>query len=120
MAIREQKLPSARLDATTRRGFNVALVIDLILWMVWVFSIKRLPPEIPLWYSLPYGQSLLANKEWSIIIPVIATGGVLINLFLAWCWRRLTAVLMAFMAWGSTLAALLMLIAYVHIVILVL
>ena len=30
---------------------------------------RRLPPEIPLWFSRPWGTAQLAAKEWVVILP---------------------------------------------------
>src|SRR3989344_980268 len=35
---------------------------------------KSLPPEVPLWYSRPWGEEQLAATKWMWVVPVIMGG----------------------------------------------
>jgi len=64
--------------------------IKLINWLVILFSFlvialkwRALPPQIPLFYSRPWGEDQLAGKEMIFLIPVASFGISLINEILA-------------------------------------
>lgn len=44
---------------------------------------KLLPPEVPLWYSRPWGQAQLAGPAWLLVLPtitgVVVGGSVVIH-----------------------------------------
>lgn len=64
--------------------------IKVINWLVILFSFlvialkwRVLPPQIPLFYSRPWGEDQLAGKEMIFLIPVASFGISLINEILA-------------------------------------
>ena len=63
--------------------FSLSLLISLaqilILFSIWRF----LPPQVPLFYSQPWGNSQLANPVYLILLPAISLGLLVINLFLS-------------------------------------
>lgn len=46
-------------------------------------TIKDLPPEIPLFYSLPWGESRLTSPIWLWILPAVSGVILLINLLIS-------------------------------------
>lgn len=62
-----------------KNGWIVAgmnLVILTLGVFVWLF--KKLPPEVPWLYSLPWGEQQLVNKAWfglSLVVVFLALGG---------------------------------------------
>jgi len=63
--------------------FSLSLLISLaqalILFSIWRF----LPPQVPLFYSQPWGNSQLVNPVYLILLPSISLGLLIINLFLS-------------------------------------
>ena len=54
-----------------------SLGLGVGLW--WVFS-RQMPPQIPLWYSQPWGEGQLAEPKYLLLLPGLAVGiGVGIN-----------------------------------------
>lgn len=43
-------------------------------------ALSKLPPQIPLWYSLPWGESQLAPKTSLFLLPVISMIFLIFNL----------------------------------------
>jgi len=41
---------------------------------VWLIARNQMPPQIPLWYSQPWGESQLAGPEWLLIMPGMGAG----------------------------------------------
>jgi hypothetical protein len=48
--------------------FVIALFILSVGLLVWRFPV--LPPEVPLWFSRPWGADQLASPYWLILLPV--------------------------------------------------
>ena len=62
--------------------FSLSLLVSLaqilILFSIWRF----LPPQVPLFYSRPWGNFQLVNPVYLILLPAISLGLLVINLFL--------------------------------------
>lgn len=59
------------------------LILSLIITIA-VFLLKFLPPRLPLFYSLPWGEGQLATYQQFLIIPAIISLITLINLIISW------------------------------------
>ncbi len=64
-------------------GF-LPLVISVILTIFILIFFRSLPPQLPLFYSLPWGESQLANHQQFFIIPASIILIDLINVSLIW------------------------------------
>lgn len=63
-------------------GVAGCLAVGLGLWEI--FN-NRLPPQVPLWYSKPWGEMQLATPAWLLVIP---TMGAMCGITLAWLSNR--------------------------------
>jgi len=63
--------------------FSLSLLISLaqilILFSVWRF----LPPQVPLFYSRPWGSLQLVNPVYLTLLPAVSLALLVINLFSA-------------------------------------
>lgn len=57
-------------------SFSIAAVI--------ITTFKFLPPRLPLFYSLPWGEAQLATHQQFLIIPASISAVTLLNLIIAW------------------------------------
>ena len=80
------------------------------------WSYGRLPPEIPLWLSRPWGQAQLASKEWVWVIPGSLTGLTLIALVVAGMAYREEKLLARMVVGGMGLAGLMLVYALIRII----
>ena len=48
--------------------FVLALFILSVVLLVWRFPV--LPPELPLWFSRPWGEDQLASPYWLVLLPI--------------------------------------------------
>jgi hypothetical protein len=93
MKIPMPKLPNIKID--TEQYFSLQKNI-IILWTsritfffifmslcVLLYFWKNLPPEIPLWYSKPWGVDRLANPYWLFLLPGASFIWFCINAFLS-------------------------------------
>ncbi len=107
---------------------------DKIIWwgmitgsLVWLFmvaafaiSLRKLPPELPLFYSLPRGEEQLIGKFW--FLGVLIAGGVafFINFILALKFGKEEALLRRFLVWGGVSFLILLMLTTVRVVLIVL
>jgi len=60
---------------------GAAAIVNVILILAVLLLMNRLPPVVPLFYGLPYGEEQLASK-WSLIIPpIVALAFLGVNVF---------------------------------------
>jgi len=48
--------------------FIIALFVLSVGLLIWKW--RALPPQVPIWYSRPWGASQLASPFWLLILPV--------------------------------------------------
>lgn len=92
------------------------LISVIIILSIYLFSVNVLPTRLPLFYSLPWGQSELANKSSLLILPAIITTVALINMLLAWQLHSSQYVLKRILLMSTILIDLIILIAAIKIV----
>ena len=61
--------------------FSLFLFLAQIIIIIWFYN--QLPPQIPLFFSRPWGQSWLASSASIFILPLFSLITLLINYFLA-------------------------------------
>ncbi len=61
---------------------RVFLLSLFILILVFIIKINNLPPQIPLFYSLPWGENQLAETWMIFFIPLIMILFIFINNFI--------------------------------------
>lgn len=91
----------------------ISVIIILSLYLV---SVNVLPTRLPLFYSLPWGQSELTNKSSLLILPAIITSVALMNMLLAWQLHSSQYVLKRILLMSTILIDLIILIAAIKIV----
>lgn len=75
-----QEVTTGFLKDKTSFWFFVASILFIIIQVSLIaFYWKRLPPEIPLFYSRPWGSSILAHMQFIWFIPSIAFFFVIVN-----------------------------------------
>ncbi len=63
---------------------TVSLILGLLMGLfVLVFS-QRLPAKVPLFYSLPWGENQLVDREQLLILPATIILITLFNLIVSW------------------------------------
>lgn len=60
--------------------FIISLIITIIIFV----AFKFLPNRLPFFYSLPWGDSQLANSQQFLIIPASISLIMLFNLIISW------------------------------------
>jgi hypothetical protein len=63
-------------------GFS-PLIISLIMAVIILTLFKSLPPKLPLFYSLPWGEGQLATAQQFLIIPASISVMALLNIIIS-------------------------------------
>lgn len=70
-------------DRSIKRVFKYSLFLISLSIIFIVFKFKTLPPEVPLFYSLPWGEKQLAPKFFLFLLPLSSVITLLVNIFFA-------------------------------------
>lgn len=97
-------------------GLGICAVNLLIQWLLVGLFIWQLPPEIPLWYSLPSGKMQLASPPWLLVIPGLSMIFFMTNLITMRWGQTLISVRISMMTWLSALMLCLATVAMIHII----
>lgn len=94
----------------------LTILIGVSIIALWQINLKDLPSRLPLFYSLPWGETQLASSSEFIIIPFLIILITFFNLFLSWYLHPSQYPLKRMLAVSSLVVSILMLIASVHII----
>jgi len=110
-------LKSVWQDDFTRRGFKTGFFLWLSsLFLTTIFGLK-LPPQIPLFYSRPWGEDQLASPIFIFILPASVFLILVVNLIIAGFFTE-EKFLLRTLALASTLSSFLAFFALIKIIIL--
>lgn len=100
---------------TVRPALLIAL--GLILAMVALFFIfyKKLPPQVPLFYSRPWGESQLTSPWLLLVLPALSLFIVIFNLILSGLFFD-SPFLVQVLMWGTAVFAFLAFFALTQII----
>lgn len=58
---------------------KICFFLLCVLWLLTIFFLKFLPPQIPLLFSKPWGESQLLEKKYLLLAPIIVSFFFVIN-----------------------------------------
>jgi len=99
---------------------SLSMVGLVIMWVLVGIFLWQLPPEIPMWYSLPPGVNQLSSREWFLLIPSLALVMTVVNMIVIRLGLGGVKIFGYMVAWLTALLVFLAGIAMVHIIMLVL
>ncbi|OGV96628.1 hypothetical protein A2W24_01550 [Microgenomates group bacterium RBG_16_45_19] len=105
---------------TIRWGLGLGLVLIGCQGLVLVVWGLKLPPEIPLYYSMPQGEQQLAEKGWLLISLGLSLLALVTNLVIIGLSGQLVKVFPEIVTWLTTVCILLLTLTLVHSVMLAL
>jgi len=94
-------------DLSSKKSIRLSLFLTALNLILVAIFFKKLPPELPLFYSRPWGESQLVTKNQFLILP---SGGLLIliiNLRLASFLFSRELILAKIITWTTTVISLL-------------
>lgn len=71
------------LDKTISRLLLISVMLTLIQAGLIILSSAQLPPQVPLFYSLPWGKAQLAPFQYLFLLPILSLACILLNTILA-------------------------------------
>ncbi len=80
-------------DRLGRTSYLIALIIIAVMIAIIAFLYNRLPRSIPLYYTLPWGESRIAPRIMIYLLPAIAMGFFVVNLVLGLIESKLSPLL---------------------------
>lgn len=89
-------------------GMATGLLTWMAIAIMVVINWNRLPPQIPLWYSLPVGEAQLAEKDQLVYVLGGYLGLMVANIVIARSFKNTTRLLSIFMVWGGAVAMILL------------
>ena len=92
------------------------LLLSLLLAVFILVSKNFLPPKLPLFYSLAWGEEQLVNSEQLLIIPATITLITLFNLIASWQLHPQQVFFKKILLIASWLSSLILLITFLKII----
>lgn len=106
-------------DKVAGPGILFCLLLLIFSLGFFVFFADRLPPEVPLFYSQPWGQEQLALSWQLVILPFSALLFFIFNMLLASKLYSQHLLLAQILVWSSTVFFLLTTITLIKIIVLI-
>lgn len=92
------------------------LLLSLVLTIFIAVSGKILPPKLPLFYSLSWGDHQLGNHQQLLIIPGIIALITLFNLIISWQLHQSQRFFKKILLIASMLTSLILVITFLKII----
>ena len=67
----------------TSLNIKITFILLGLSWLILLFFWRKLPLQVPLLYSRPWGENQLIARPWLALLPGVGTGLTIINLRLA-------------------------------------
>lgn len=105
-----------KTDKITAYTILLSLLCTLAIPLLLELNKGNLPSKLPLFYSLPWGESYLVETKKFIILPALTATITVANLILSWHLHDSQAVLKRMLNTSSVVFSLLSLITTIKIV----
>jgi hypothetical protein len=116
----KQQLDQLLTNQPTKTGITLSFGFLIASLTFTTIFYHRLPPQIPLFYSRPWGQEQLAYKIWFFILLLIYSSLLIINLRLASIFFKKTPLLSDLLVWSTAVLGFLQFITIIRIIFVVL
>ena len=91
-------------------------LLSILIALSIVLLSKSLPPKLPLFYSLPWGEKQLASHQQLLIIPSLITLVALCNLVISWQLHTSQSLFKKILQFSVLLVGLILLVAYMKVI----
>lgn len=92
------------------------LIISIVISLLVLFLFRFLPPKLPLFYSLAWGDAQLATHREFLIIPATLALIVLLNLLVAWYLHNAQTFFKKILLVGTLVSMLILIVTFFKIV----
>jgi hypothetical protein len=107
---------SFHLPANLKSPFRLSFLASCILALAFLILYFRLPPVVPLFYSLAEPNDYLAPKEWLGVIPALSFLITFFHLILIRMLYHHEKIIPTMFAWATVIIQFLFLLAFVRII----
>ena len=94
----------------------ISVLSALFLTIFYLFYFDTLPRQIPLFYSLPWGDTQFAEKSQFIILPALIMLAAMVNLIITWHLHKSQLTMKRIILFSTTVIALIAVVAGVRII----
>jgi len=108
------------LETNVSRPLRLNLIIISLQIILIVIFFSQLPPQVPLYYSRPWGEAQLAPTHHLFILPLISILFLLINSLVSLPFIEKAIFISVSLAWAGLIASSLGLITLINIIMVVL
>jgi len=115
----KKQVDTLTTDPITKLGLRVGLVAIGMGLVSLALGWRKLPPEVPLFYSRPYGESQLASAWWLWLLPGLSLVMELIAMRIAGTMIEEDKLLAQILIWSAGLVGAMGLISLLKIIFLV-
>lgn len=112
----KEEIDSLLAEKEIRKPIQATFLLGLLMILLLIMSWAKLPPEVPLFYSRPWGLNQLAEKVWLWLLPLTIWFITLINLKIASYLFIKEKVLAFSLVWGGLLGAVLANVVLIEII----
>jgi hypothetical protein len=103
-------------DQMGRSSYLIALFISIVMLAAIGGIYTKLPQNVPLYFTLPWGELRLAGRLTLLLLPIISIVVVIVNIILGRISMKLSPLLPRVLAVGSVVIALMMFVSLFGIV----
>lgn len=103
-------------DSLGRSSYLLAILLIVIMLMMISALLIKLPPVVPLYFTLPWGEARLTSKLMLYILPLASLLFLIINLGLGRISMKLSPLLPRVLAVSTAVSAGMMMISLLGIV----
>jgi hypothetical protein len=103
-------------DRTERSSYLLALLIACVMFLLITLLWGKLPPLVPIYLSLPWGEGRLASRVMFYLLPIITLAVMVVNVGLGRLLGKLSMLLPRVLSAGAVMIAVMMMIALLGII----
>ena len=107
------------LTKTFRQPLQYALLLTGIITLLSVLALFFIPPEIPLFYSLPLVTQQLADQYWILLFPGLSLGITLLHIVLVGLFTAVDEAVLKLFCWLTVVLQVLLVAVLVRMLVLV-
>ncbi len=119
MTLNNNQLHSSRFSHQNNLAVKLSIILLGLSFIISAFFFRKLPPLIPLFYSLPWGEEQLVRSYNLMLIPFSQVVFFIINYLFSITILKKESLLVQIILWSTTIFGLAGLIALIKIVLLV-
>lgn len=94
----------------------IPLLLCILITLFIAILAKLLPPRLPFFYSLPWGEKQLGSREQLLILPASITLVVLCNLIISWQLHSSQKIFKKILVFSSLLVSLILTVTFFKII----